>query len=319
MKVLLAGATGAIGIPLTRRLLAHGHEVLGLTRDRVGADRLVSLGATPVVANALDRADLLRAIDGLSADAVIHELTALRKMPRQFSEMATTNRLRTEGTANLLAAAARLGAERFVTQSMILGYGYRDHGSSVLNESDAFGIPSGDRSDATVVAMGATEQQAFTAPIGIALRYGLFYGGDVEAMRALLSRRRIPVVHGGLLGWIHHDDAAAATVAALERGIAGHTYNVVDDQPASFETVVTAMADALGVRDPRRVPRWLLRLAAPLMASIAVDTSMIVSNARAKRELGWTPMYPTYHEGVTALASDRRGGPATLTDRSDAA
>src|SRR5436309_964416 len=138
MKVLLAGATGAIGIPVTRRLLAHGHEVLGLTRDRSGADRLRARGVTPVVANALDREDLLRAVDGLSADAVIHELTALRKMPRTFAGMATTNRLRTEGTANLLAAAAALGAQRFVTQSMILGYGYRDHGSTVLNESAPF-------------------------------------------------------------------------------------------------------------------------------------------------------------------------------------
>ena len=200
MKVLLAGASGAIGTPLTRQLVAHDHRVLGLTRDRDGARRLQALGATPVVADALDHDGLLRAVDGLVADAVIHELTALRKPPLLHRGMALTNRLRTEGTTNLLAAAEALGARRFLTQSVIFGYGYRDHGLGLLTEEDPFGLPGGDACDPHVAAMRSTEQQAFTAPEGIALRYGLLYGGDAERVGDLLARRRLPVAKGGVLG-----------------------------------------------------------------------------------------------------------------------
>ena len=315
MKVLLAGASGAIGIPITRQLLAHHHQVLGLTRDRAGADRLAALGARPVLADALDRDGLLRAVDRLSADAVIHELTALHKPPLRHRGMALTNRLRSQGTTNLLAAAEALGARRFLTQSIILGYGYRDHGDRVLTEQDPFGHPAGDRPDPHVAAMLSTEQQAFSTPEGIALRYGLLYGGDAERLRALLARRRLPVARGGLLGWVHHQDAAAATVAALEHGRAGQAYNVVDDLPATWQEVYTAMAEALGAPPPRQIPRWLFRLAAPYVASFAVDTSMRVSNAKAKHQLGWQPTFPSYHEGVRAIASPVPAGPRTHGSR----
>ena len=216
--------------------------------------------------------------------------------------MALTDRLRTEGTANLLAAAEALGAKRFVAQSFILGYGYRDHGPEPLTEDAPFGRPAGDRSDPHVAAMLATEQQAFTAPEGIALRYGLLYGGDAARMRALLARRGLPVARGGLLGWVHHEDAAAATVAALEHGRPGQAYNLVDDLPATWQEVFTAMARALGTPPPRRVPRWLFRLVAPYVASFAVDASMRVSNAKARAELGWRPTFPTYSDGIRAMA-----------------
>ena len=300
MKVLVAGASGAIGTPLTRRLIARGHEVLGLVRDPAGADPLAALGATPVVANALDRDELLRAVHGFTADAVVHELTALRTPPRAFSGMVPTNRLRVEGTANLLAAADALGARRFVTQSIILGYGYFDHGPEILTEAAPFGGSAGTRSDAVVAAIRATEEQTFSAPEGIAVRYGLFYGGDAASQRALLVRRRIPVAAGGLLGWVHHDDAAAATVAALERGRAGEAYNVVDDRPASWREVYTAMAEAFAAPPPRHVPGWLFRLVAPYVASFAVDTSMRVSNAKARAELEWVPRFSSYVEGLDA-------------------
>jgi nucleoside-diphosphate-sugar epimerase len=301
VKVLVAGASGALGVPLTRQLIANGHKVLGLTRDLGGARHLEALGAEPVVADALDRDGLVRALDGLWADAVIHELTALRKPPTRHAGMAPTDRLRTEGTANLLAAAEALGAKRFLTQSIILGYGYRDHGPALLTEDAPFGRPAGDRSDPHLAAMLSTEQQAFTAPEGIALRYGLLYGGDAQ-MRALLARRGLPVARGGVLGWIHHTDAAAATVAALEHGRPGQAYNLVDDLPATWQEVYTAMAQALGTPPPRRIPRWLFRLAAPYVASFAVDTSMRVANAKAKTELGWQPTFPTYHDGIRAMA-----------------
>ena len=304
MKVLVAGASGALGVPLTRQLIANGHKVLGLTRDLGGARRLETLGAEPVVADALDHDRLVRAVDGLWADAVIHELTALRKPPTRHAGMAPTDRLRTEGTANLLAAAEALGAKRFLTQSIILGYGYRDHGPALLTEDAPFGRPAGDRSDPHLAAMLSTEQQAFTAPEGIALRYGLLYGGDAQ-MRALLARRGLPVARGGVLGWIHHTDAAAATVAALEHGRPGQAYHLVDDLPATWQEVYTAMAQALGTPPPRRIPRWLFRLAAPYVASFAVDTSMRVANAKAKTELGWQPTFPTYHDGIRAMAAAR--------------
>ena len=305
MKVLVAGASGALGVPLTHQLIAHGHEVLGLTRDAAGARRLEALGARPVVADALDRDGLVRAVDGLWADAVIHELTALRKAPLRHRGMALTDRLRAEGTTNLLAAADALGAKRFLTQSIIFGYGYRDHGSELLTEDALFGRLAGDRSDPHVAAMLSTEQQAFSAPEGIALRYGLLYGGDAERLHALLARRALPVAGGGVLGWIHHTDAAAATVAALEHGRPGQAYNLVDDLPATWQEVYTAMAKAFGTPPPRRVPRWLFRLVAPYVASFAIDTSMRVANAKAKAELGWQPRFPTYHDGVRAMAGAR--------------
>ena len=301
MKVLLAGATGAIGTPLARQLMSHGHQVLGLTHARSGADQIAAVGAKPVVADALDRDSLLRAVDGLRADAVIHELTALRKPPLRHSGMAITDRLRTQGTTNLLAAAEVLGAQRFVTQSFICGYGYYDHGDRILTEQEQFGRPAGNNADPHVAAMRSAEQQAFTASEGIALRYGLLYGGNAHQMRALLAKRALPVARGGLLGWVHHDDAAAATVAALEHGHAGEAYNIVDDKPACWEEVITAMASAVGARPPRRLPGWLLRLAAPYVASFVVGTSMRASNAKAKTELGWYPIFRTFQEGIQAM------------------
>jgi nucleoside-diphosphate-sugar epimerase len=303
MKVLLAGASGALGVTIARHLIPHGHEVLGLTRDPGGGDRLIELGMTPVIADALDRDALLRALDGQSADAVIHELTALRKPPLRHSGMALTDQLRSVGTTNLLAAAQQLGARRFLTQSFILGYGYRDHGNQLLTEEAPFGIPQGDACDPHLEAMRSTEQQTFTAPEGIALRYGLLYGGDAEQMRTQLASHKVPVASGGLLGWIHHKDAAAATVAALEHGRGGQAYNLVDDRPATWEEMFTAMARAFGTPTPWRLPRWVFRLVAPYVATFAVDTSMRVSPAKAHAELGWRPAFPTYLDGIAGMVT----------------
>ena len=151
--------------------------------------------------------------------------------------------------------------------------------------------------------MLSTEQQAFSAPEGIALRYGLLYGGDAAQMRALLARRGLSVVKGGVLGWIHHQDAAAATVAALEHGHPGQAYNLVDDLPATWREVYSTMARAFGAPPPHQLPRWVFRLVAPYVASFAVDTSIRAANAKARAELGWHPAYPTYHEGIAAMVS----------------
>ena len=305
MRVLLAGASGALGLPLTRALIARGHSVLGLMHDAAHAGHLAALGAQPLLANALDRDGVLSAVRGHRADAVINELTSLRKAPLRHSGMALTDRLRSEGTANLIAAAEILGARRFLTQSIILGYGYRDCGDRVLTEDDPFGRPAGNDCDPHLAAMLATEQLTFAMPEGVALRYGLLYGGDAEQMRTLLAKRLLPMTGSvGVLGWVHHEDAVAATVAALEQGGAGRAYNVVDDQPASWQEVYSAMAAALGTPSPPRLPEWTFRLLAPYVAAFAVDTSMRVSNARARGELGWRPAYPTYRDGVRAMRVD---------------
>jgi nucleoside-diphosphate-sugar epimerase len=310
MKVLLAGASGALGTPITRQLIAHGHDVLALARNPANRDTLARAGTTPVIADALDRDGLLRAVDGLSADAVIHELTALRKPPLRSRGMAQTNRLRIDGTANLLAAARVLGARRFLTQSIILGYGFTDHGDTVLTEDAPFGRTDVGANADAVGAMRSTEQQAFTAPEGIALRYGMLYGGDAQAIRALLAKRAIPVVDGGYLGMLHHEDAAAATVAALERGRAGEAYNLVDDLPATWRDVFTAIAAALRTPKPITLPRWMFRLVAPYVASVVLDTSMRVSNAKAKTELDWHPVFPSFRDGVRAMATEAEARPS---------
>ena len=307
MKVLIAGATGAIGTPLAARLVAAGHDVSGLTRTQQGADRLSAAGVTPVVADAMDRSALLRALDGHTADAVVHELTALAKPPTRHGHMAQTNRLRTEGTRNLLEAARLVGARRFLTQSIVLGYGYADHGSRTLTEDDPFGGPQSGPCAPHVAAMAENERLAFTADgiEGVALRYGLFYGGDMSTIVGMLRKRRLPVPAGNdqPLPWITLDDAAAATAAAVTNGAAGTAYNVVDDEPCSWRRMITATAEAFGTPAPRSVPGWVLRLAAPYAASLVLDTSMRVSNAKAKAQLDWKPASPSYREGLGALVT----------------
>jgi nucleoside-diphosphate-sugar epimerase len=170
-----------------------------LIRNPAGAARVRELGARPIVADALDRDGLLRAVDGMAADAVIHELTALRKPPFRARGMAMTNRLRVAGTAHLVDVAGRLGAKRMVTQSITLGYGFREHGERVLTEKDPFGVVDGDLTDDAVEAMRSAEAQTFRLEAGVVVRYGLLYGGDGPQMHAMLIKRRVPVFGGGLL------------------------------------------------------------------------------------------------------------------------
>ncbi|GLY64380.1 NAD-dependent epimerase/dehydratase family protein [Amycolatopsis taiwanensis] len=307
MKVIIAGATGAIGTPLAARLIADGHEVAGLTRTQRGAARLTAVGVQPIVADAMDRSALLRALDGHTADAVIHELTALAKAPLRHSHMTETNRLRTDGTRNLLEAARVVGARRFVTQSIVLGYGYTDHGSKTLTEDDPFGREQGPCAP-HLAAMAENERLAFTAAgiEGVALRYGMFYGRDMSMIVEMLRKRRMPVVAGKdrPLSWIHLDDAAAATAAALTLGEAGTAYNIVDDEPCSWARMMTATAEVFGAPAPRALPGWVVRLAAPYAAALTVQTAMRVSNAKAKEALGWKPAYPTYQEGLRAPTTE---------------
>jgi nucleoside-diphosphate-sugar epimerase len=309
MRVLLAGASGAVGRPLTGQLIAAGHQVVGITRSQANAQRLRNAGAEAVVADVMDRQNLLAAVRGVRADAVMHQLTALgtRKMREA---MAGTNELRTTGTAHLLAAARAVGARRFLTQSIVLGYGYRDLGPRVITEDDPFGEPAPGRFGPGMAAIRSTEEQVFSADEmeGVALRYGAFYGQDsfTRMIANLVRKRRPPVPSsgGGFANFIYLEDAAAATVAALEKGRAGQAYNIVDDQPVRWADYLDALAAELGVRRPWRVPDWMLR-PIPYLGTI-MTTSMRVSNAKARRELGWAPAVSTYREGIPLVARASR-------------
>lgn len=306
MRVLIAGATGAIGMPLSRRLQAAGHEVVGTTRSSGGSAKLTAVGVQPIVVDVLDRSALLAALKGVAADVVVHQLTALSKPPARHGDMAGTNVLRTEGTRNLLAAADAVGAARFVTQSIIFGYGYTDHGHHVVTEDDPFGRADSGKANPHVAAMLTNEKLVADAPgiTGISLRYGLFYGADVPSYAAMLRKRKLPIPAAGKkpLSWIHIEDAAAATAAAVERGQAG-AYNIVDNKPTPWGEMFTAMARTFDAPPPRALPAGIIRLAAPYVATMVLDTALRVSNVKAKLELGWTPEYPTYREGLQAMKS----------------
>jgi len=309
MKVLLAGASGAVGTPLTRQLIAGGHEVVGITRRPASAERLRAAGAEAVVADVMDRDGLLAALREVRADAVMHQLTALGTT-KMREAMQGTNALRTTGTTHLLAAARVVGAHRFLTQSIMFGYGYRDHGSRVVTEDDPFGEPEPGRLAAAIAAMASAERQVFAAEEieGIALRYGAFYGEDsfTRMITNLVRKRRLPVPSsgGGFVNFIYLEDAAAATVAALEKGHAGQAYNIVDDEPVRWGDYLDTLAAELGVRRPWRVPAWMLR-PIPYLHTL-MTTSMHVSNAKAKRELGRTPAVPTARDGIPLVAKPSR-------------
>lgn len=309
MRVLVAGASGAVGTPLTRQLLAAGHQVIGITRTGTNAERLWNAGAKAVVADAMDRAGLLAALREVRADAVIHQLTALGT--RNVKQgLLGTNALRTTGTANLLAAAQAVGAHRFLTQSIVLGYGYRDHGPEPVTEEHPFAEPAPGLLGTAIAAMRANEEQVFTADEieGISLRYGMFYGRDsfTDMIMKLVRRRRLPVPRsgGGYASFIYLDDAAAATVAALEKGRAGQAYNIVDDEPARWADFLDTAAAELAARRPFRVPDWVLRPSGFVHA--LMTTSMRVSNAKARRELGWVPAVSTYREGIRVVVGGRQ-------------
>ncbi len=307
MKVLIAGATGALGVPLTRQLIAAGHEVTGITRSEAGAGVLWDLGASSVVVDALDRDALLRAVDGRSADVVVHQLTALKKPPMRHRDLLATNALRIAGTANLLAAADAVGARRFVTQSFFGGYGFGD-GSRLVTEQDRFAPPGGGKFDAAWQAMASTEQQVLDAPgiDGVALRYGGFYGPtSIAPMLEALRRRRLPVPRGGggYVSVVYIDDAAAATVLAVDRGEPNEVYNIVDDEPVRWGVMIGAVAEAFGAPKPRALPGAMLRMAAPYAGVLMTRQSLRLSNAKAKERLGWHPSAPTYRDGIAAAVA----------------
>jgi nucleoside-diphosphate-sugar epimerase len=308
MKIFVAGATGAVGRPLVAQLVKRGHEVVGTTRSESKQGLLRDLGARPVVADALDPEAVARAVAEAEPDVIVHQLTAIgpfnpRHMERDF---AATNRLRTEGTDHLLAAGRAVGVKRFVAQSFAPWVYSRTDGA-VKSEDDPLDATPPAQVRTTLEAIKYLERAVTEADWteGIALRYGGFYGpgtslslnpvGDwVEQIRA----RKMPLAGKGTGTWsfIHIEDAAAATVEAIEHGKRG-IYNVVDDEPAAISEWLPALAKAIGAKPPRHVPLWVARLAGGEATAVMMSDLRGSSNKKAKRELGWQPRYPSWREG----------------------
>lgn len=295
MNVFVAGGTGALGRPLVQALVAAGHEVTALTRSASRRRDIEAIGARPAVADALDGPGLLRVVQAARPTHVIHQLTAIPPDGvRRARDLEPTNRLRIEGTRNLLQAATAVSARRLVVGSF-----------AAFSRGRAGGI-----AQEAAAAVESMESRVIDAALAgtieaIVLRYGLFYGWETPstaAMVALVRRRRLPVVRGddGQLPVIHVADAVRATVLALDRGCSGSSYDIVDDHAVSMTDIVNGLAHYTRSAPPMRVPAWLPRLVAPYMARITA-LRLPLSNAAAKRELGWRPMYPTMQDGLRAM------------------
>jgi nucleoside-diphosphate-sugar epimerase len=302
MRVFVAGAAGAVGKPLVRQLISRGHDVVGTIRNPAKADDLRAAGATPIVLDGLDAAAVGQAVARAEPEVIVHEMTALSAKPdmRHFDNwFAQTNRLRTEGTQNLLAAARAVGVRRLVAQSYT-GWNNRRDVSRLVTEEDPFDPQPAKAQRETLTAINALEDAVLHAPLeGVVLRYGNLYGpGASESMVDLLKRRQMPIIGdgSGSWSWIHAEDAAVATAIAIERGEPG-VYNIVDDEPAPVAEFLPYLASVVGAPAPLRVPAWLARLLAGDVVVQWMTESRGASNARAKRVLGWQPSWSTWRDG----------------------
>jgi nucleoside-diphosphate-sugar epimerase len=312
MRVFVAGASGAIGRHLVPQLLANGHDVVAMTRSPSKTDALRAAGAYPVVVDGLDRDAVVAAVTGAEPEVVVHEMTAITDVgnPRRIdAEFAPTNELRTKGTDHLLEAARAAGARRLVAQSFS-GWPNIREGGPVKTEDDPLDPDPPASMRRTLDAIRYLERAVAGAEglDGVVLRYGGFYGPMADMPAKFLEtirKRRMPVVGDGAGVWsfVHLDDAAAATVAAVEGGARG-IYNVVDDEPAPVAEWLPAFAEAIGAKPPRHVPAWLGRLAGG-EAAISIMTQVRgSSNAKARRELGWEPRHRSWRQGFReALAA----------------
>lgn len=317
MRVFVAGGGGALGTHVVRHLVVDGHEVIGFTRSPAHAEVVTELGAArSIVGDALNASGVHAALETTRPDAVIHALTAIPKRgPWRASDLKRTNELRVTGTRYLLDAAIAVGVRRIVVGSMVFIYGYGNFGPGCLSEETtaARSVPKSWLRP-SVDALVDMETQVLDATRkgsieGIVLRFGGFYGPNAgtEVTVRLLRRCWLPVVknsENSVIPLIHIEDAATAVVAALERGPAGHVYNIADDEAASFANVVRYLASTIGAPEPRAVPKWIVRLVAPYAAIAWLGTRMRVSNAKAKQELQWRPRFPNYRAGIAAAVRD---------------
>jgi len=298
MRVFVAGGTGVIGRQLVPQLVARGHQVTATTTRPGKLGLLSQLGADGVVMDGLDAVSVGEAVAAAEPDAIVNQMTGLsephagkpnlRKADRFF---ATTNRLRREGTDHLLAAAEATGVTNLVAQSHASFNGIRE-GGWVKTEEDPLEEVEGTK------AINHLEDVVVRAG-GAALRYGAFYGpGATDDQIKLVRKRLYPLVGGGTgyVSWVHLDDAASATVLAVEQQAKG-VFNIVDDEPAPASEWLPYLAECAGAKPPRRVPAWLARLLAGEMMVGMMTEGRGFSNAKAKRELGWELRYPSWRQG----------------------
>jgi nucleoside-diphosphate-sugar epimerase len=314
MKVFVAGATGVLGRTLVPQLVARGHEVVGMTRSASKQDLVRSLGARPVVADALDPDAVAEAVASAEPEVIVHQLTALSgkmsirdaRHPDRSAMAKMTNRLRSEATDHLLAAGRAVEARRFVAQSFG-AFRWARAGGPVQTEADPLDPDPPAPLRPVVEGLLYLEEAVTTIEWGegLVLRYGGFYGPGTgislapDAVMAVpIRQRRFPIIGdgGGVWSHIHIGDAATATAAAVEQGPPG-IYYIVDDEPAPVREWLPVLASALGAKTPRRVPGWLGRLAAGEAATVMMTEARGASNDKAKRELGWTPRYASWRQG----------------------
>lgn len=309
MKVFVAGATGALGRPLVRALIDRGHEAVAMTRSASKAWNLKALGAEPVVVDALDADSVVAAVGRTAPSHLVHLLTALpREGPTRPGHLRATNRLRVEGTANLVKAAVAAGVDRVVGESFV-GIYQSAPAAGPLREDTPLPVPGPGPYRRTIAALRSLEDQlratAAHGAAAVAMRYGLLYGPGVPSTEAVIQRLRhgkmfVPANGVGSAPFLHIDDAVSATIQALEHPNPAPIYNVVDDEPVPTAVFFETMAEMLETRRPKRLPLWMVRLAAPLVAE-SVSVRLTVSNRKIRDELGWVPRYPTYREGLGRL------------------
>jgi nucleoside-diphosphate-sugar epimerase len=299
MHVFIAGGTGAIGTRLIPQLVQRGHRVTATTRDPAKLARLDRLGATGVVVDGLDSAAVGEAVASAEPDAVVHQMSALagKLDPKHFDRsFAVTNSLRTQGLDHLVAAAQATGVQHVVAQSFT-GWPNIRSGGWVKDEEDPLDPEPPTAQRETLAAIRYLEETVQKED-GTVLRYGGFYGDASNAMIPLVRKRQFPLVGGGTgyASWVHLDDAASATVLALEQGARG-VFNIVDDEPAPASEWLPYLADCVGAKPPLRLPVWVARLAAGEVAVSMLTRTRGSSNARAKRELGWELRWPSWRQG----------------------
>ncbi len=312
MRVFIAGATGTMGLPLVHQLIREGHEVIGLTRKEEGAATLRRAGAAAVIGDALDRERVQQVVSDAHPTHVVHLLTALPKSGAAHArDLAPTNELRIHGTAHLLQAALTAGVKRIVVESFPIVYGATDLGEQPLDESAPFDPnPTGPARE-TIEALRNMEAQVLAVRDRIeatVLRYGFLYGAAVPSTESLLAglrARKVPLMRGaaGLGSFLHIDDHVAATMLALQSPHTG-IYNIVDDEPTSLRDFMLHAAKLLNAPPPRTMPRFIVKLAAPMMVQFST-MRIPLSNARAKRELGFAPRVGNYRDGLAAIVAAR--------------
>lgn len=315
MRVFIAGAAGTLGLPLTRRLVEAGHHVIGLTRSAGKRSLIESTGAHAVIADALRREAVEGAVCASRPSHIVNLLTALPLGGALRSrDLQQTNRLRIEGSRNLLAAARCKCVRRVVAESFLAVYGFPAPGGKLDEETSLGPIEANHPLHETVMALRSLEQQHLDIRregrlASVILRFGFLYGPGVSSTEAMIrnltrGQMRLPTRMAGIGSWIHVDDAVSALALVLEDDAPSGVYNVSDNQPTTFGQAVAIAREAFGASRPRSVPMWLLRWLAPVVASMTT-AHWALDNRKAQRELGWQPATPTLREGFASLTMRR--------------